>query len=235
MLDNSQVVPAAAFKAEPEAQGQFGEADIWKGMKKKRKKLARAVLEGSMTVDEARSRLGRQFAQKQAELALTGGSGEEAAVQKSVAGMPLGAHSLPQPPAKQPVPHGALLPAPVAASFDPEVLKAVVADATADLRDLLVKQQETFTTRLAEQQRVIDAIADQPDPSTAAFSGLAFNPAVTKARRPAAVPDQAEYAARAQDMVRRNLTHTYTTHSSPAVREAAGEALAKLGSETPMT
>ena len=34
----------------------------------------------------------------------------------------------------------------------------------------MAAQQETFTTKLAEQQRVIDAIADQPDPSTAAFS-----------------------------------------------------------------
>src|SRR5262249_17921411 len=52
---------AASLKAEPEQDGQFGDADIWKGMKKKRKKLARQVLDGSMTVDEARSRLGRTF------------------------------------------------------------------------------------------------------------------------------------------------------------------------------
>jgi hypothetical protein len=116
-----------------------------------------------------------------------------------------------------------------------ESVKAAVAEATSDLKDLLVKQQEDFTTRLAEQQRVIDAIADQPDPSTAAFSGLAFNPAVTKAARPAAVPDIAESAARAQDMIRRNLQTTYYNHSSPAVREAAGQELAKLGWEPSMT
>ena len=81
---------------------------------------------------------------------------------------------------------------------------------------------------------MIDAIADQPDPSTAAFSGLAFNP-VQKAARPAAVPDIAESAARAQDMIRRNLQSTYYTHSSPAVREAAGQELAKLGWEPSMT
>ena len=109
------------------------------------------------------------------------------------------------------------------------MVKAAVAEATSELKDLLVKQQETFTTKLAEQQRVIDAIADQPDPGTAAFSGLAFKPQVIKSRRPAAVPDQAEYAARAQQMVRRNLTHTYQTHSDPSVREAASSALANLG------
>ena len=112
---------------------------------------------------------------------------------------------------------------------------AAVADATADLKDLLVKQQEDFTTKLAEQQKVIDAIADQPDPSTAAFSGLAFNPVHKSAARPAAVPDIAESAARAQDMIRRNLQSTYYTHSSPAVREAAGQELAKLGWEPSMT
>ena len=118
---------------------------------------------------------------------------------------------------------------PVAAPFDPDVIKSAVAEATSELKDLLVKQQEDFTTKLAEQQKVIDAIADQPDPSTAAFSGLAFQPQVIKSRRPAAVPDQAEYAARAQQMVRRNLQHTYQTHSDPHVREAASTALASLG------
>ena len=101
---------------------------------------------------------------------------------------------------------------------------------------LLAEQQETFTTKLAEQQKVIDAIADQPDPSTAAFSGLAFQPQVIKSRRPAAVPDIAESAARAQDMIRRNLQHTYQTHSDPRVREEAASALANLGVEAaPMT
>jgi hypothetical protein len=115
------------------------------------------------------------------------------------------------------------------------VIKAAVAEATTELKDLLVKQQETFTSKLAEQQRVIDAIADQPDPSTAAFTGVAFKPPVSKAARPAGVADTAEYAARAQDMIRRNLQSTYYNHSSPAVREAAGQELAKLGWEPNMT
>ena len=106
--------------------------------------------------------------------------------------------------------------------------------AVAPLLERIREQDETYTAKLAEQQKVIDAIADQPDPSTAAFSGLAFNP-VQKGARPAAVPDIAESAARAQDMIRRNLQSTYYTHSSPAVREAAGQELAKLGWEPSMT
>ena len=214
---------AAAFKATPEEDGQFGDADVFKSFKKMRKRLGKKVLSGKMTVDEARARLGRQFAQK--------GSDEEAAVQKSAAVervLPeIGADGYTihnRPPA----------PAPVAASFDPEVVKTAVAEATTELKDLLVKQQEAFTTKLAEQQRVIDAIADQPDPSTASFSGLAFNP-VQKSARPAGVTVVADAAAHAQAMIRRNLQTTYYNHSSPAVREAAGQELAKLGWEPNMT
>jgi hypothetical protein len=220
------------------------DADIYKGFKKMRKKLGKKVLSGKMTVDEARARMGRQFAQK-------GADEPQEAVQKAVAipatfvahGDPnatpgmvrelqeslktAGANVVVLPPGSR-TPD---TPLPV----DPDVIKSAVADATSELKDLLVKQQEIFTTKLAEQQRVIDAIADQPDPSTAAFSGLAFNPVHKSAARPAAVPDIAESAARAQDMIRRNLMNTYYTNSSPARREAAGEELAKLGWETPMS
>jgi hypothetical protein len=224
---------------------------VWKGMKKQRRKLARRVLEGSMTVDEARSKLGRSFAQK-------GGSEEQGAVQKSALAavreqldLPPRAATQPVMPSVQgPVPISmapeliaaaqkpaapAAAAAPVAASFGPEDIEAAVTKAVAPLLEKIREQDETYTAKLAEQQRVIDAIADQPDPSTAAFSGLAFRNPVHKQARPAAVPDTAEYAARAQDMIRRNLQHTYYTHSSPAVREAAGHELAKLGWEQPMT
>jgi hypothetical protein len=228
MLDNGYVVPAstaAALKAEPEQDGLFMDAEVYKGFKKMRKKLGKKVLSGSMTVDEARAKLGRQFAQKGADEA-------QEAVQKSAA------VSTSVPGAQ--VTYRAEVPA----ALDPaEVIKAAVAEALAPVaaeltstKDLLAKQQEDFTTRLAEQQKVIDAIADQPDPSTAAFSGLAFQPQVIKSRRPAAVPDQAEYAARAQAMIRRNLENTYQTHSNPVVREKAAEALATFGVEAaPMT
>ena len=219
--------PAAALKAEPEQDGLFMDADLYKGFKKMRKKLGKKVLSGKMTVDEARAKMGRQFAQK-------GTEEPQEAVQKGAFGP---AHPIAPVPVDDatPKPEPRLWqypvgsPAPVAASFDPEVIKAAVAEATAPLLERLEKQQGEFTSKLAEQQRVIDAIADQPDPSTAAFSGLAFQPNVIKSRRPAAVPDQAEYAARAQAMIRRNLQHQYETHSDPHVREAASSALANLG------
>ena len=70
-LDNGYVLPkdatpslAAALKADPEDAGLFADAKVYKGFKKQRKKLGKKVLAGSMTVDEARAKLGRQFAQK---------------------------------------------------------------------------------------------------------------------------------------------------------------------------
>ena len=229
---------AAVSKAPAEVDGQFMDADVYKGFKKMRKKLGKKVLSGKMTVDEARSRMGRQFAQKAAEPA-------EAAVAE------VGSVAAPSRPDRQPEPrdratyHGLLTPDLIKAAVaealraqsvpleavtvgnvgaDPEVIKAAVAEALAPV-------MEQFHTKLAEQQRVIDAIADQPDPATAAFSGLAYRPALTKAARPAGVTEIAEsHAAQARQLVRQELENTYYTHSDPAAREAAAQAIARLGS-----
>ena len=75
---------------------------------------------------------------------------------------------------------------------------------------------------------MIDAIADQPDPSTAAFSGLAFNPLRNKAAGPAGVPSQAEIAERTQLMMMRTLQDKYNASSDPAEREAYYGTLAKM-------
>ena len=69
-------VPVAAILKAP-AEDDLVDGAVYKGFKKMRKKLGKKVLAGKMTVDEARTHLGRQFAQKS-------GSDEEA-VQKSAA------------------------------------------------------------------------------------------------------------------------------------------------------
>ena len=185
-----------------------------------RKKLGKKVLSGKMTVDEARSRMGRQFAQKAAEPEADAPAGKAVTAEliKSAVAEALQAQAVPLEPATL-----------TAANFaaDPEVIKSAVAEATSELKELLVKQQETFTTKLAEQQRVIDAIADQPDPSTASFSGLAFNP-VRKAARPAGVAETAEIAERTQQMMIRHLQDKYNASSDPAEREAYYGTLAKM-------
>jgi hypothetical protein len=230
----------AVVKAIPE--DVFADDAVYKGFKKMRKKLGKKVLSGSMTVDEARAKLGRQFAQK-------GADEPQEAVQKSAVVTPVSS-SLP----------GAEVVYNVSGTVDPAVIKAAVTEAlraqavpleAAEIKSFdpspaieaavtkamtpLLERIDAQDKALADNQRVLDAIADQPDPSTAAFSGLAFNPVQKSAARPAAVPDIAESAARAQDMIRRNLQSTYYTHSSPAVREAAGQELAKLGWEPSMT
>ena len=58
--------PVAA-SSRPPPRNEFADAEVYKGFKKMRKKLGKKVLPGKMTVDEARARLGRQFAQKAAE------------------------------------------------------------------------------------------------------------------------------------------------------------------------
>jgi len=224
---------AATFKAEPAGEEMFADADIYKSFKKMRKKLGKKVLAGKMTVDEARAKMGRQFAQKAAEpetqdvqksaapdLSWSEGVTHQgppiADLVKSAVREALHVESVPLEPA-------------TVASFDPSpAIEAAVTKAVAPLLEKIREQDETYTAKLAEQQKVIDAIADQPDPSTAAFSGLAFNPVRTKAARPAGVTAQAEIAERTQNMVIRNLQELYNSSSDPYEREGYYKTLSKM-------
>ena len=222
--------PQAILKAPVDDLGEFADAEVYKSFKKMRKKLGKRVLAGKMTVDEARTRMGRQFAQKGAGLV-----------------------ALPLAPADPAMALQVPVPTPLTGPVTAELIKAAVAEAlhvetvpleasaigsydpspaieaavTKAVTPLLEKIQAQ-DTKLAETQRVIDAIADQPDPSTAAFSGLAFNPARTKAARPAGVAAQAEIAERTQNMVIRTLQDKYNASSDPAEREAYYGTLAKM-------
>ena len=194
-----------------------------------RKKLGKKVLAGSMTVDEARARMGRQFAQKAANMvALPLAPADPALVPQVPVPTPLAEKSA------EVTDRHVVQPITVDMSATADLFKSAVAEALSPLaaeltstKALLAKQQETFTTKLAEQQKVIDAIADQPDPSTAAFSGLAFNP-LRKAAGPAGVPSQAEIAERTQLMMMRTLQDKYNASSDPAEREAYYGTLVKM-------
>jgi hypothetical protein len=227
---------AASFKADPEQDTDvFADAEVYKGFKKQRKKLGKKVLSGKMTVDEARSRLGRQFAQKGADEpqeAVQKGFGPAVPIQP----VPVDPAAVAKAEARQwQYPVGGIAvaaaapAAPVAAPFSPDDIEAAVTKAVAPLLEKIREQDETYTTKLAETQRVIDAIADQPDPSTAAFSGLAYNPLRTnKAARPAGVASQAEIAERTQHMVMRTLQDKYNSSSDPTEREAYYSTLARM-------
>ena len=221
--------PVAAVLKAP-AEDEFMDDAVYKGFKKMRKKLGKKVLSGSMTVDEARAKLGRQFAQKAAE---PDPEAVQAAVAKALATpgsqiqITTGVTYEGDLEAVQKSATPAVPPAPVAASFSPEDIEAAVTKAVAPLLEKIQQQDETYTAKLAEQQRVIDAIADQPDPSTASFSGLAYNP-VRKTARPAGVAETAEIAERTQQMMIRHLQDKYNASSDPAEREAYYGTLAKM-------
>jgi hypothetical protein len=229
-------IPSVAAVLKAPAEGDPVDDAVYKGFKKMRKKLGKKVLAGEMTVDEARAKMGRQFAQKGTEPMVETSKGiltlsEAAALYglepPSEAQAPVLIAALKAEAAlKSAAP--AAPPAPVAASFGPEDIEAAVTKAVAPLLEKIQQQDETYTSKLAEQQRVIDAIADQPDPSTAAFSGLAFNPLRNKAAGPAGVPSQAEIAERTQLMMMRTLQDKYNASSDPAEREAYYGTLAKM-------
>jgi hypothetical protein len=69
-----------------------------------------------------------------------------------------------------------------------------------------------------------DALANQPDPSSAAFTNLALNP-LQRPARPADVQKNADN--RVNDMVMRQLDRAWRTSENPAEREAAWTALQK--------
>lgn len=189
-----------------------------KGGKKLRKKLGKKVLSGKMTVDEARTRIGRTVAQKQEPAADV--------VKDAVAAVAKGVMSIDDAREKLNLPPWGIAEtsAPVTLGIDPEIIKAAVADAVAPLLAKVEEQQKVIETH---EQRW-EAAAEQPDPRTAAYTGLALNP-LFKNARPAAVATTAEIAERTQLMIRRQLDHIWRTSENPAEREAAYAELSKHG------
>ncbi len=213
------VVPDAVFKAPLD-----GEVDdvVFKAFKKARKKLGKKVLAGKMTVDEARAKLGRNFAQKDAS---------ESAAQKSVTYVvagdpnitPTQMRELQGQLRKSGDPNTVVLPLAGSTVADENLITAAVTKAIAPLVEKVAAQQALID---ANEQRW-NTLADQPDPSTVAFTGLALNP-VMKTARPAGVPSQADIAERTQQMIMRTLDRTWRTSENPAEREAARSALDKF-------
>lgn len=198
--------PGNVFKAE------VGDDEVIKGI---RKKLAKKVLSGKLTVDEARAKLGRARAQKSDEPDenVVKGLFETGKITREEALKQLG---LQEPAAPAPAVKAAV---PDVPTLTPDIIKSAITEAIAPIAQELAKARETID----EQQKALDVLADQPDPSTAAFAGIAVN----KSSRPAGVPTQAEIAERTQTMVMRQLDRAYRTSENPAEREAAFQALSK--------
>ena len=217
------VTPAeevAAVSKSPEMPQEVLDS-IEKGMKKK---LGKKVLAGKMTVDEARSKIGRMRAQKmeqwtQEELVKT--QFNNGIISRDEALKALGFEVQEAPVTKSAVPEIVkAVNVPVQVNVDPDMIKSAIADAIAPLMETITIQK----SRIDDQQQKLEALADIPDPSTSSWAGLAL-----KSARPAGVAKQAEIAERTQQMINRQLNHVWRTSENPHEREAARNELDKRG------
>lgn len=211
----------------------YMEPEIAKAFKKLRKKLGKKVIAGKMTVDEARAKLGRSATQKVDD--------PEGVIKNATPGDPVEALASAKPlGTERDAPIESNAASQIRQGFEyiqknygnpvsPDAVKTAVAEALSPLMKQFAAHEKVYEEKLAEQQKVLDslnAIADQPDPTTAAFSGLAMNP--IRKSRPAGVTNTAEVAERTQQMMVRQLEHTWRTSENPAERESAWKAICKM-------
>jgi hypothetical protein len=104
-------------------------------------------------------------------------------------------------------------------AVDPDVIKAAVAEATAPL-----------AAKIAEQAKLLDQLAELPDPREAAFRGVAHQTttATKTAGLPAGARTVAESAEQAQFAVMRAMQEEARNNPDPAQREAAWAHLYKM-------
>lgn len=109
-----------------------------------------------------------------------------------------------------------------AGAMTADLLKSAVADAVKAATGPLVKQ-------LAEQRGMIDALGDQPDPHLAPFRGVAIPGALKSSGTPAGSQTVAEAREASQATMLRELHEQWRTSPDPGTREAAWQALMKMG------
>jgi predicted ribosome quality control (RQC) complex YloA/Tae2 family protein len=210
-------------------------------------KLEKQVRAGLITEEQARDKLAKKTAKKYAESL-------QKQVQKGITSRDevLRALGLPVPSEEmaaaqnyvaktvsEPVP----VPEPeVSKGLTPEVMKTMMSEILQPFEERIAAQDKRIEDLLAENSNYRqkaeelqgkvqvydqrwDALASQADPSTAAFTGLAFNPVVRNA--PAGITKTAEANKSVQSMMMRQLERTWRTSENPAEREAAYAALLK--------
>jgi hypothetical protein len=199
---------------------------LYKGM---RKKLGKKVLSGKMTVDEARSKMGRMRAQKADDdnEALIKSQFESGKITRDEALKALGFET------PETVTKSVAVSVPVAPMFDADVIKSAVESAFGPLLAKLqateekLEKAEKRLEKFDEYDERFEKLANVADPSSVVFTGLAMNP-VRKSANPVGVPSQAEIAERTQQMMMRQLQRTANASENPAEREAAWQALYKM-------
>lgn len=208
-------------------------ADVYKDIRK----LEARVLLGEITEEQARAKLSRKAAkryaaslQKQVKSGIT--SVDE--IRKAL-GIEAPAETAPVAP--EPVVNKAA----GANALTPDLMKTMMSEILEPLQAKITALEErnasyeekieaqnteinTYRDRLSVNDQRWDALANQPDPSTAAFAGLALNNPAQK-NAPAGIVKQAEHHERIQGMMMRQLERTWRTSENPAEREAAYNAL----------
>ena len=102
----------------------------------------------------------------------------------------------------------------VAKAVDPDAIEVAITKATAPLLEKMAAQEAA----LAEQERMLDAIADQPDPAVTAYRGAAIAKSSAAPAGPLTVPQRAEHA---QDTAYRAMYDQWRNTSDPDQRERA--------------
>ena len=188
-----------------------------------KKKLGKKVLAGKMTVDEARSKLGRKVTQKALESQVQAQL-EKGEITRDEALKALGFEA--ETPATPSVEKAAEAPGIIKTAvpeLSPDIIKSAIADAIAPLVEKITQQDATISAQEARW----DAMANAADPKTTSWAGLAM-----KSVQPVAVTKQAEIAEHTQQMINRQLHHVWRTSENAFEREAARNELDKRGGIT---
>jgi hypothetical protein len=231
-------VPVPSGHGTPAASAvkEDADVDIIKGMNKKmRKKLGKKVLAGKMTVDEARSKIGRMNAQKTSKPAA-----EEMVEPDMAKGTeePTPVEETPVVKADEPTITKAVEPDIEKGIVAPDLIKSMMEEKFGPLMALLEAQNERLTAQeklIKKQNKALDnanlllnSMADQPDPNIAPFKGMAQNPLKQASARPVGAQTVAEVAERTQAMMLRELETEFRTSPDPARREAAWQSMLKM-------
>jgi hypothetical protein len=133
------------------------------------------------------------------------------------------------------------IPQPVGAEKSEAPAEITKAYGTAEVTDLIKSMKEEFTAELrvlskslkVEQKRskklqaTVDSMASMPDPTVAAFKGVALTHPINKGAI-AGARSVAETAEQTQMMMMRELESVFRTSPDPAQREAAWSSLMKM-------
>ena len=161
---------------------------------------------------EAAARAARKAARKQQRELLDAIIKGEVSVENARA--TLGMEPLPEPPATK------------AASIQGEVVTLEASNGvTPDLiKSAIAEAQTPLLERLDAQQRLLDAMADQPDPRVAAYRGVALNKTTAA---PAGLLNSPERPAGVQDAAYKAMYAQWKDSSDPERREEAWNFLMK--------